>query len=41
MQTERNPDGVPTVYVLPFSISLLYYLDDGPSVGLKHVAFVK
>jgi hypothetical protein len=32
---------MPTVYVLPFSISLLYQPDDDPSVGLKHVAFIK
>jgi hypothetical protein len=32
---------MPTVDVLPFSISLLYQPDDGPLVGLKHVAFVK
>jgi hypothetical protein len=41
MYTERDPDGTPTVYVLPFSISLLYQPDDDPSVGMKHVAFVK
>jgi hypothetical protein len=31
----------PAVYVLPFLISLLYQPDDGPLVGLKHVAHVK
>jgi hypothetical protein len=41
MYTERYPEGTPTVYVLPFSISLLYQPDDGPSVGLKYVAVVK
>jgi hypothetical protein len=29
------------IYVLPFQISLLYQPDDGPLVGLKHVALVK
>jgi hypothetical protein len=29
------------VYVPLFSISLLYQPDDGPLVGLKHVALVK
>jgi hypothetical protein len=38
MYTERDLEGTPTVYVLPFS--LLYQPDDGPSVGLKYVAFV-
>jgi hypothetical protein len=37
----RDPIGMPTVYVLPFSISLLYQSDDGSVVGLKHVALVK
>jgi hypothetical protein len=37
----RDPVGTPTVHVLPFSISLLYQPDDGPLVGLKHVALVK
>jgi hypothetical protein len=33
--------GMPTVYVLPFSISLLYQPDDDTLAGLKHVALVK
>jgi hypothetical protein len=33
--------GTPALYVLPFSIPLLYQHDDGPLVGSKHVAFVK
>jgi hypothetical protein len=37
----RDSEGAPNVYVLPFSVSLLYQPDDDPSVGLKHVAFVK
>jgi hypothetical protein len=40
MSTERDPEGAQTVYVWPFSISLLYQPDDDPPVGLKHVAFV-
>jgi hypothetical protein len=32
---------MPTVCVLPFSISLLDQPDDDASAGLKHVAFVK
>jgi hypothetical protein len=41
MSTERDAVGTPTVYVLPFSVSLLYQPDDGPLVGLKHVAVVQ
>jgi hypothetical protein len=35
----RDTLGTPTVYVLPFSLSL-YQPDYGPFVGLKHVAFL-
>jgi hypothetical protein len=31
----------PTVYILPFSILILYQPDDGPLGGSKHVAIVK
>jgi hypothetical protein len=41
MQTEWDHEGTPTVYVPPFSISLLFQPDDGPLVGFKHVALVK
>jgi hypothetical protein len=37
----RYSVGTPAVYVLPFSISLLYQPDDGPLVGSKRVAIVK
>jgi hypothetical protein len=37
----RDPVGTPTVYALPFLSPLLYQPDDGPLVGLKHVALVK
>jgi hypothetical protein len=36
-----EPVGTPAIYVLPFSISLIYQPEDGPLVGLKHVALVK
>jgi hypothetical protein len=38
---QLDPVDMPTAYVLPFSISLLYQPDDGTLVGLKHVAVVK
>jgi hypothetical protein len=41
MSTEQDTVGTPTIYVLPFSVSLLYYPDDGTLVGSKHVAIVK